>query len=122
MRRSRSDLAEKPETAGRVRGRIESVLDWATVRGVTEGENPARWRGHFKNCYRPKPRSQLGHTLRLPYAEIGDFGAALRGQEGIAARSLEFAILTAARTGEVIGARWSEIDMERRLWTFPVAG
>jgi len=118
----------KPETASRVRGRIESVLDWATARGYRQGENPARWKGHLDNLL-PRPskakaaaRRENGrqeHHAALPYAELPDFLVALRQQEGIAARALEFAILTAARTGEVIGARWDEIDMAERLWTVP---
>lgn len=111
---------EKPETASRVRGRIESVLDWATARGYRQGDNPARWRGHLENLLpaRSKVR-RVEHHAALPYPEIGAFMAALRQQEGLAARALEFAILTAARTGEVIGARWSEIDLDKALWTVP---
>jgi integrase len=111
---------EKPETASRVRGRIEAVLDWATARGYRQGENPARWRGHLENLLpkRSKVR-RVEHHAALPYAEIAAFTAELRQQEGVAARALEFAILTAARTGEVIGAKWAEIDLGERLWTIP---
>jgi integrase len=111
---------EKPETASRVRGRIESVLDWATARGYRNGENPARWRGHLENLLpkRSKVR-RVQHHAALPYAEIGGFMAELRKQEGIGARALQFAILTAGRTGEIIGARWSEISLADRLWTIP---
>jgi len=110
----------KPETAGRVRGRIESILDWATARGYRQGENPARWRGHLENLLpsRSKVR-RVKHHAALPYVEIGGFLAEVRRQDGIAARALEFAILTAARTGEVIGARWSEVNTANRLWTIP---
>lgn len=110
----------KPETAGRVRGRIESILDWATTRGYRTGENPARWRGHLENLLpaRSKVR-RVEHHAALPYPEIGGFMVELRQQEGVAARALEFAILTAARTGEVIGARWDEIDIAERQWTVP---
>ena len=110
----------KPETAGRVRGRIESILDWATTRGYRTGENPARWRGHLENLLpaRSKVR-KVEHHAALPYPEVGGFMVELRRQEGIAACALEFAILTAGRTGEVIGARWQEIDEEARLWTVP---
>lgn len=110
----------KPETAGRVRQRIEAVLDWAKVRGYRDGENPARWKGHLDKLLpaRGKVR-KVEHHAALPYAEISDFMAALRQQEGTAARALEFAILTAARTGEVIGARWDEIDVAAKLWTVP---
>jgi integrase len=110
----------KPETASRVRGRIESVLDWASARGYRHGENPARWRGHLENLLPKRSKvARVKHHAALPYAEIGTFMAELRQQEGIAARALEFAILTAARTGEVIGATWAEIDLEGRLWTIP---
>jgi integrase len=110
----------KPETAGRVRGRIESILDWATTRGYRTGENPARWRGHLENLLpkRSKVR-RVEHHAALPYPEIGGFMVELRQQDGIAARALEFAILTAARTGEVIGARWDEINIAERQWTIP---
>jgi integrase len=107
----------KPETAGRVRGRIESVLDWATARGHRTGENPARWRGHLENLLpkRSKVR-RVEHHAALPYADLGAFVAELRRQEGVGARALEFTILTAARTGEVIGARWSEFNLAERIW------
>jgi integrase len=111
---------QKPETAGRVRGRIESVLDWATARGYRRGENPARWRGHLENLLPKKSKvRRVEHHAALPYPEIGGFMGELRQQEGTAARALEFAILTAARTGEVIGATWNEIDFAEQLWTVP---
>ena len=112
----------KPETAGRLRGRIESILDSAKVRGYRDGENPARWRGHLDKLLaaRAKVRA-VEHHAALPYAELPAFLASLREQEGIAARALEFLILTAARTGEVIGARWSEIDLLDKTWTLPAA-
>jgi integrase len=110
----------KPETANRVRGRIESVLDWAAARGYRQGDNPARWRGHLENLLPNKSKMRrVKHHAALPYAEIGEFIAQLHQQEGIAAKVLEFTILTAARTGEVIGARWSEISFAERLWTIP---
>ena len=110
----------KPETASRVRGRVESVLDWATSRGYRQGENPARWRGHLENLLPKKAKvHRVEHHAALPYAEVGTFMVELHLQEGIAARALGFAILTAARTGEVIGARWSEINLESRLWAVP---
>jgi integrase len=109
----------KTETASRVRGRIESVIDWATASGHRQGENPARWRGHLENLLPKKTKvRRVEHHAALPYAEIGGFMAELQ-EEGIAARALEFAILTAARTGEVIGARWGEINVGDRLWTVP---
>jgi hypothetical protein len=95
----------KPETASRVRGRIESVLDWATARGYRQGENPARWRGHLDALLPAKTKvRRVEHHAALPYAEMPSFITALRQQDGIGAKALEFAILTAARTGEVIGA------------------
>jgi integrase len=110
----------KPETASRVRGRIEAVLDWAKARGYRQGENPARWRGHLENLLSKRSKVQrVQHHPALPYDEIATFIAELRKQEGIAARALEFTILTAARTGEAIGARWDEIDFAERLWTVP---
>jgi integrase len=112
----------KPETAGRVRGRMESILDWAKVRGYRAGENPARWRGHLDKQLpaRSKVR-RVEHHAALPYAELPGFLVSLREHEGIAARALELAILTAARTGEVIGARWSEMDLVEKTWTLPAA-
>ena len=98
----------KPETASRVRGRIESIIDWATARGYRQGENPARWRGHLETCCRRPPRCGASSTMRrcpIPRS-VPSWLSCAREQEGIAARALEFAILTAARTGEVIGARW----------------
>jgi integrase len=112
----------KPETAGRVRGRIEAVLDWAKARGFRDGENPARWRGHLSNLLpaRSKVRA-VKHHAALLYTEIGAFMADLRGREGAAAAALEFLILTAARTGEVIAGRRPEIDFAARIWTVPAA-
>jgi len=112
----------KPETAGRVRGRIESVLDWATVRGYRAGNNPAQWRGHLDKMLPKKSKvKKVEHHAAMPYIEIAVFVAELREQEGMAAKALEFAILTAARTGEVIGARWDELNIRDRLWTVPKA-
>lgn len=112
--------ATKPETASRVRGRIEAVLDWATARGYRHGENPARWRGHLMKLLpaRAKVR-KVEHHPALPYSELPAFMADLRAQEATAARALEFLILTVARTGEVIGATWSEIDAKAKTWTVP---
>jgi integrase len=111
---------EKPETASRVRGRIEAILDWATARGYRQGENPARWRGHIENLLPKKSKvRRVEHHAALPYPETAAFMVELRQQDGVAARALEFAILTAARTGEVIGGRWDEIDFAERLWTVP---
>lgn len=114
--------ATKPETAGRVRGRIESILDYAAVRGWREGENPARWRGHLQKLLPKKTKVRaVEHHPALPFAELPAFAETLRQENGTAARALEFAIATAARTGEVIGARWGEIDLAGKLWTIPGA-
>jgi integrase len=111
---------EKPETASRLRGRIESVLDYATARGWRTGENPARWRGHVENLLPARSKvARVEHHAALPWTEIDAFMAKLREQDGTAALALRFAILTAARTGEVIGAQWSEIDLEGAIWTIP---
>jgi integrase len=112
----------KPETAGRVRGRIEAVLDWAKAREHRNGENPARWRGHLSNLLpaRSKVRA-VKHHAALPYTEIGSFMVDLRARESTAASALQFLILTAARTNEVIGARWSEVDVGARMWTVPAS-
>jgi integrase len=119
---------EKPETANRVRGRIEAVLDWAKVRGHRTGENPARWRGHLDHVYssvakaKAAKRARTGagaHHAALPYDQLGKFMTELRAQKGADARGLEFAILTTARTAEVMGARWSEIDQTAKTWTVP---
>jgi integrase len=112
----------RPETASRLRGRIESILDFAKVSEFRDGENPARWRGHLAKLLpaRSKVR-EVKHHAALPYAELPAFLAALREQEGVGARALEFAILTAGRTSEVIGARWSEIDLLDKIWTVPAA-
>ena len=103
-----------------MRGRLESVLDFAKVRGYRDGENPARWRGHLAKLLpaRSKVR-QVEHHAALPYVELSAFLGDLRQQEGIAARALEFLILTAARTGEVLGTRWNEIDLLNKNWTIP---
>jgi integrase len=112
--------ATKPETAGRVRGRIERILDWAKVRGYRDGENPARWRGHLDHLLPARGKiRRVRHHAALAYAEIPAFVTALRGRDAVAARALEFAILTAARTSEVLGAKWSEIDSDARLWVIP---
>src|SRR5262249_16086952 len=110
----------KPETASRVRGRMEAVLDWAKVRGYRTGENPARWRGHLARLLPAKAkRRKVEHYAALPYARIGDFLAALRKHDCISARALELLILSATRTGETLGATWNEVDMGTKLWTIP---
>jgi len=110
----------KTETAKRLRGRIERVLDWSRVRGYRSGENPARWRGHLDTLLQsPGKVQKRAHFPALPFDELGAFMAALRQQEGMGARALEFAILTAARSGEVRGAAWNEIDLADASWTIP---
>lgn len=121
----------KPETASRLRGRIENIMDAAKVQGLRSGENPARWRGHLEHIL-PMPAStkaernrllgKSGHHASLPYAELPTFMAEVRDREALAARALEFAILTNTRTGDVIGATWGEIDPSSPLgavWTIP---
>lgn len=110
----------KTETASRLRGRIESVLDWATARKYRSGENPARWRGHLdKLLPRPSRVAKVEHHTALPIDEVGAFLARLRQLDGMGARALEFAILTACRSGEVRGATWTEIDADAKTWTIP---
>ncbi len=111
---------DRTETASRLRGRIELVLDWATARGHRSGENPARWRGHLdKLLPRPSKVTRAEHHAALPVDAVPGFISALRGQQGMGARALEFAILTAARSGEVRGATWGEIDLKVATWTVP---
>lgn len=111
---------QKTETASRVRGRIESILGWATTSGYRQGDNPARWRGHLENLL-----ANISKTARtrnhpsLPWQRMGEFMKALQKRDGMAARALEFGILAAARSGEVRGARWSEIDLDSKVWTIP---
>jgi integrase len=110
----------KPETASRLRGRIERILDWAKVRGFRDGENPARWRGHLDQLLPAGSKiRKVKHHAALPYDDVADFMTTLREQEGVAARALEFVILTAARSGEVLKATWDEIDVKTRTWTIP---
>src|ERR1035437_6096688 len=124
----------KRETANRLRGRIEAILDWAKAREFRTGENPARWRGHLNmlltakrpprgpahlNLLRPATPPPRKHHASLPFANLGTFMLDLRGRDGVGASALEFAILTAARTNEALGARWPEIDMSAKVWTVP---
>lgn len=112
--------ADKPETANRVRQRIEAVIDYASALGIRSGDNPARWRGHLENLL-PKPTRMraVKHHPALPHVEIAEFMAALELRQGVAARALGFTILTAARSGETRGATWAEIDLDAKLWTIP---
>lgn len=111
----------KAETASRVRGRMETILDAAKARGYREGENPARWRGHIAQILPTRSRLTRGHHKALPYDTIPSFIAALDQRKAVAALALEFAVLTAARTGEVIGAKWGEVDLEKEIWTIPAS-
>ena len=106
-----------PETAARVRGRIEKVLDYAAVRNLRAGENPARWKGHLEHILPRRSAIAIKHHAALPYAELPRFMAELRQRDGVAARALEFAILTAARTGEVLHATWDEV--KDGIWEIP---
>ena len=110
----------KPETASRVRGRIETVWDWAKARKLCAGENPALWRGNLdKLLPRRNKKRTVRHHPALPYVEIPEFMAALRANASISARALEFTILTAARTSEAIESTWSEVDLDAKLWIIP---
>jgi integrase len=110
---------EKPETASRLRGRIERVLDAAKARELRAGENPARWRGHLDHLLPKRQKLTRGHHAALPFAKVPDFVADLRQRDAVAAHALEFLILTAGRSGEVIGAKWDEIDIQAKVWTVP---
>lgn len=112
---------EKPETASRLRGRIERVLDAAKAQGLRSGENPARWRGHLDQLLPKRQRLTRGHHAAMDYAELPVFMMELKARQATAARALEFAILTAARSGEVLEARWHEIDLDRAVWSIPAA-
>ena len=110
----------KPETAKRVRGRIEAVLDWAAAREYRTGENPARWKGSLQKLFPSVSRVRsVKHHAALPYAELPAFMSKLMGQAGVGAIALRFTILTAVRTGEAIGATWPEFDLDTAVWTIP---
>jgi integrase len=114
--------AARPETAGRVRGRIEAILDWATARGFRGGENPARWKGHLKQLLPARQKIQVvKHHPALPFTDLPAFMGALRAVPGAAYRALECAILTVLRTGEIVGARWIEFDLPAKVWTVPAS-
>lgn len=112
--------ASKTETATRLRGRLERVLDWARVQGYRTGENPAAWRGHLdKLLAAPTKVAKVSHHAALPWGQMGAFMAALREQTGLSALAVEYIILTACRTSEALGAMWAEIDLETGVWTIP---
>jgi integrase len=106
-------------TGNRTRQRIEVVLDWATARGARSGENPARWDGHLEHLL--KDSHKVKHHEAMPYNAVPGFMGELRTRPGTAARALEFLVLCASRSGEVLGARWSEIDIDQKIWTIPAA-
>ena len=108
-----------PETASRLRGRIENILDAAKAKGFLTIENPARWRGHLKTLLPARQRLTRGHHAALPYDDLPAFMADLRARQSTAALALELAILTATRTGEVINAKWPEFDLAKAIWTIP---
>jgi integrase len=108
-----------PETASRLRGRIERVLDAAKAQGLRTGENPARWRGHLGQLLPPRQRLTRGHHAAIAYDQVPAFMRDLRARQSTAVLALEFAILTAARSGEVLGTRWQEFDLDGRTWTVP---
>lgn len=110
----------KTETATRLRGRIESVLDWATTSGYRTGENPARWKGHLDNLLATISKTtRTKHHPSLPWQRVPEFMIALALREGMAARAVEFVVLTACRSGEARGAQWSEFDLKNKIWTIP---
>lgn len=112
---------EKPETASRLRGRIEKVLNAAKATGYRAGENPAAWRGHLDNLLPKQPKLTRGRHAAMAYADVPAFMGRLRDRDEIAAQALEFTVLTAARSGETLGATWTEIDREARVWTLPAS-
>jgi integrase len=110
---------QRPETAGRLRGRIERVLNAAKAQGHRTGENPAAWRGHLENLLPKRGKLTRGHHEAMPWADVPDFLDKLRKRKGLAAVTLEFTVLTAARSGESRGAVWDEINLETKVWTIP---
>ena len=117
----RAIWTSKPETAARVRGRIEWVLDAAKAKGFRSGENPARWKGHLDQLLPKRAQLTRGHHAALPFSDVPAFIRELQAQQGMSAIALEFTILTAARSGEVRGATWAEIDLVKAVWTVPAA-
>lgn len=117
---------QKPETASRVQGRVERILDWATVQGYRTGDNPCRWRNFLQEIYPASEQVKLSlnggeerHFASMPYEEVSDFYSELKKRNGVAVLALRFTILTAARSGEVFGATWDEIDLKKEVWVIP---
>lgn len=110
---------DKQETASRLRGRIEKVLDYAKVLKLRDGENPARWKGHLDHILGKREKLSRGHHAAMAYADVPAFMKKLRETEGFGARALELCVLTATRSGEVLNARWSEMDLDTATWTIP---
>jgi integrase len=106
-----------PETGKRLREKIETILDAATAQELRTGENPARWKGHLEHLLAKRQKVERQHHAAMEYRDVPDFMAKLRADDTVAARALEFAILCAARSGEVYGALWSEIDLDAKVWT-----
>ncbi|TIM38373.1 site-specific integrase [Mesorhizobium sp.] len=109
----------KPETAQRLRGRIERVLDFARASGHRSGENPALWRGHLQHLLAKAKKLSRGHHPAMPYADVPAFAKRLRVAEALSAKALDYLILTAARSGEVLGMKWPELDLDEKVWTVP---
>jgi len=110
-----------PETASRLRGRIEAILDWSTVAGLRQGDNPARWQGHLEHLLAAPAKRRVNHLAAMPWRDVPAFMAKLRAADTVAAKAMEFVILTAARRGEVRFATWSEVDLDHATWTIPAA-
>ena len=113
--------AKIPESASRLRGRIENILDAAKAKGYRNGENPARWRGHLKTLLPARQRISRGHHAALPYDDLPAFMTELRGNEALAALALELCILTVTRTGELLKSEWIEFDLKKEIWTIPAS-
>ena len=112
----------KTETASRLRGRIEVILDYATAKGLRDGPNPARWKGHLALTLPARRKvAPVQHHAAIPVLEMPAFMKQLRGMDGVSARALEFLTLTAARSGEVRGMTWGEVDLKNKLWTVPAS-
>src|SRR5262249_1912217 len=110
----------KRVTADRVRNRCEAVIGWATTAKLRTGDNPFRWENHLKNLLAKRPSARdVKHLAALDYREIPGFVTQLRSHQGIVARALEATVLLTARTGEILGAKWTEFDLRERIWTLP---